>query len=355
MNVKPFLYRYPVFVNGRHPKNKRVRGAVLVKEIEIAVPVLSGYEAQVAAAIRIPIELMGRQTMVMNEFRHYEGAFYTMSQMHPSDLEDAFANPFASHGNGRRLVWEVASKTREFPCWPKDIQEQFNDPGAKLPSGDLCVRESSSIILEPGQEDILISQQARAETISGYFVVIDGRVWERSPEPAYSLKASDRKVSVDARDTYGYRSTKVGIHAGDARFSLLDRDGAANVFSTYYAGYTTSWPDVEITMPDAFQTDYTSVNFAEFARCLADNFNTYNSGRGPIGERISLLKRLTKDVVFDELDFDAVEGVVVQLLADHGRHGIFRDVEERAIKQHMELWDSRPVELQRFQPFAPTP
>jgi hypothetical protein len=353
MTVKTFIQRYPVFVQGRHPKNKTVRGAVLIREVEIGVPVLAGADAPVAATIRTLVDLMGRKTVVTSEFRHCDGAFYAMSQLQPHDLAEAFANPFSSWGHRRKLTYDVQGKARNQQCWPKDIVEQFDKPDERHPSGELCLRESGMVIVEPGQEDVFRDQQAQAEALQGHFVMIDGRLWERSPEPAYKLTASERKVAIDTHDTTQAWWGKVGRCAGDARFSLLDRANVVAVFSDYYGGTDSGWPEVDISMPEAFETDFAALNFADFARCIAYNFNGERHGR--IGDNVALLRSLVMDRPTEDIDFDGLERVVIQILDDNRRFGIFRDVEPSALRQHMQLWDSRPVELKQLRTQTATP
>ncbi|MCV9964752.1 hypothetical protein OIU34_22940 [Pararhizobium sp. BT-229] len=355
MTALSFPYRYPVFVQGRHPRNKNFRGAVIVRKTQIDVEAVTGMDAPVAVTIKTQIDLMGRKTLVTMDFRHHEGAFYTQSQIAPRDIGGVFASPFASIGIGNSVVSEASRMARESDCWPKGIIEQFDTPHMPMSAGDLCVRDSHLIELAPNQEDYILNQDEKAGRMFGHFLIIDGQVWERSPEPAYKLAVTDGTLSIVTDDVSGPVLMRAGKFAGNAHFSLLDRDLALETFRKYHGGSGDSLPEVEVRMPEAFTTDYAPVNLVGFARCLTESIGFYSGKKGPIADRITALRSQVKEIPVPEIDIDAVDHLVTVLIEDDRRFGIFGDVPKSAIQQHVDLWESRPVDLHRLGGNGPRP
>jgi hypothetical protein len=339
----------------RHPRNKIFRGAVIVRQTQIEVEEVSDLESPVAATIKAQIDLMGRKTLVTMDFRYHEGAFYTQSQISPDDLGAAFSSPFTGVGIGKSIVSEVQRLARMRECWPKEIVEQFDAPHTPMPVGELCIRDSRLIEFAPNQEHSIQIQDEKAALMSGHFLVVDGRVWERSPEPAYKMAVADGTLSIATDDVSGPVSMRAGKFAGNAHFSLMDRDLAIGTFRNYYGGSVDNLPEVEIHMPEAFATDYATVNFVGFARCLTDSIGFYSGKSGPIGDKIAGLRSQVKDIPVHEVDIDEVEHLVADLLEDDRRFAIFSDVPKGAIRQQMNLWESRPVDLNLLDGRGPRP
>lgn len=125
--------------------------------------------------------MMGRLTAIEMEFRHYEGAFYTLSRSRAGELRDILENPFGSRGPGVDIVWDAKSKARHTSCWPNGIIDQFEEPYTTTAAGEICLRQSELIELEPGQERVVQRQALKASKMMGHFLLIDGKLWERSP------------------------------------------------------------------------------------------------------------------------------------------------------------------------------
>lgn len=355
MNSISFLYRYPVYVMGRHPKNKTVRGAVVVRQTEVEVLSVSALDAPVAATITQEQTMFGRQTIASMGFRRHDGVFYTPSRFRPCDLEALFANPFNSVGVGKSLVSEVRRLARDSDCWPKGIIEQFDNPFMPLSAGNLCIKDSNLIEFAPNQEEFILSQDERAEGMLRHFLIVDGHLWERSPEPSYKLDSGKKELTVGTDEIDGPVPMRSGKFAGDARFSLLDRVLALEIFRKFYGGSGDGLPDVEISIPEAFTTDYAPSNLVGFARSLTESIRFYSGRKGPIADRIGALRNQVKDIPLPEVDIELVENLVAELVADNERIGIFSDVSKLAIQQHMDLWESRPVDLHRFDGSGPRP
>lgn len=355
MSSLPFLYRYPVYVMGRHRRNKTVRGAVVIRQTEVDIVSVSSIDAPVAATITKEQTMFGRQTVASMSFRHHDGAFYTPSRFRPCDLEALFCNPFHSVGVGKSLVSEVSRRAREADCWPKGIIEQFDKPFIPTAAGNLSMKESNLIELAPNQEDLLLAQDERAETMSRHFILVDGQLWERSPEPSYRLNTVNNELTVVTDEIDGPAMMKAGKYAGDARFSLLDRGLALEIFRKFYGGSTDGLPDVDLAIPEAFTTDYAPSNLVGFAYCLTGSIGFYSGRGGPIADRIGALRNQIKDIPLPEVDIELVETLVLQLVADNERFAIFGDVPKQAIKQHIDLWESRPVDLNRLDGSGPRP
>jgi hypothetical protein len=339
-----FAHRYPVFVQGRSPKNKTFRGAVIIRQARIDVEAVTSSEAPVAVTIKTQLNLMGRNTLVKMDFRHHEGSFYTQSQFSLEDLHGVFAAPFTSIGIGNAVI-EDARRLARGDCWPKGIIDQFDDPHKPIPAGDLCLRDSHLIEIAPDQEGYLRSQDEKAMGISGQFIVIDGQIWERSPEPAYKLSVKDGAISIVTDEVSGPVVAKAEKYAGNAHFSLLDLDLALETFRKFHGRLEANLPDVDIRMPEAFETDYATVNFIGFARCLSESVGFHSNKAGTFAERLKELRREVKEIPVSEVDIDAVERIVTAVVDDDQRFGIFSGVPKLAIKQHMDLWESRPVDL----------
>lgn len=349
MTKVSFPYRYPIYVHeARHPRNKIFRGAVIVRQTQIEVEEVRAVEAPVAVTINAQIELMGRQTLATMDFRHHEGAFYTQSQIAPHDIGAALYSPFTGVGIGKSIVSEVQRMARLRECWPKDIIDQFEAPRTPLPVGNLCIRDSDLVEFAPGQEEKVRIEDEKAALMSGHFLVVDGQVWERSPEPAY-------KLSVVTDDVSGPVSMRAGKYAGNAHFSLLDRELALETFRNYHGGSGDNLPEVVVHLPEAFVTDYATVNFVGFARCLTQSIGFYSGKTGPIADKITALLNLVKEIPVPEVNMDAVEHLVGELIEDDRRFAIFSDVPKAAIKQQVDLWESRPVDLHRLDGKGPRP
>jgi hypothetical protein len=328
---------------------------VIVRQTVIDVEVVSAVEAPVAVTINAQIELMGRQTLVTMDFRHHDGAFYTQSQIAPYDIGAALSSPFTGIGIGKSIVSEVQSMARLRECWPKDIIDQFEAPRTPLPVGNLCIRDSHLVELAPGQEDSVQIQDEKAALMSGHFLIVDGQVWERSPEPAYKLSVANGTLSVVTDDVSGPISMRVGKFAGNAHFSLLDRELALETFRKYHGGSGDGLPEVVVHLPEAFVTDYATVNFVGFARCLTQSIGFYSGKKGPIADKIAALLDQVKEIPVPEVDMDTVERLVGELIEDDRRFAIFSDVPKAAIQQQVDLWDSRPVDLHRLDGRGPRP
>ncbi|MDW9481268.1 hypothetical protein GOB57_21725 [Sinorhizobium meliloti] len=351
MNSLSFLYRYPVYVMGRHPRNKTVRGAVLVRQTQVEVLPVSAHDAPVAATITQEQTMFGRRTIASMSFRHHDGAFYTPSRFRQCDLEMLFANPFESVAVGKSIVSEVRRLARGSDCWPKGIIEQFDNPFMPLTVGNLCIKDSNLIELAPNQEEILLFQDERAETMSRHFIIVDGQLWERSPEPSYKLISGKKELTIVTDEIDGPVPMRAEKYPGDARFSLLDRGLALEIFRKFYGGSGDGLPDVEISIPEAFTTDYAPANLVCLARCLTES--NYGGRNGPMADRVGALRNQVKDIPLPEIDVELVETLVAELVASNERFGIFGAVCNQAIQQHMDLWESRPVDLNRLD--GPTP
>jgi hypothetical protein len=351
------LFRYPALVTGTPRGFRKPRLCVVVREADLGFPSVSGYDAPVAVVLRSKQQVLGQCTVVELPIRHIEGRFYIRAEIDHQDLPAMLSDPFlecpirAALLQMLRIKFPVHSMDRE-GVWPQGIS-LYLSLGTKYPGFDESVERSRSVVLtHEGAEQVAIAD-ALALNMHTHFIVIDGNLWRRVPEPVLIANLTDGRISLAMQEV---RGVVAGRMAESIVFPITAHGDAVSSLHVFGKKAPPESP-VEVLIPEAFSDGFHAVNYARFAKHLASAQRSDLSDND-LSRIFAMIDKITSTSI-DKIGFNLLEDAVAHALAENerleavsGRTALIA-MDKRLMDFHLDLWDGRTIEIASVVPRAP--
>ncbi|MCV9964099.1 hypothetical protein OIU34_19645 [Pararhizobium sp. BT-229] len=343
------LFRYPALVTGTPRGFRKPRLCVVVRETDIGITSFSSYDAPIAALLSSKQSVFGQETLVELPIRHVEGRFYIPAAIDRQALPDVLSDPFLDCTIRSALLKLLKSK---FPVhgiesegvWPQGIGLYLN-LGTKFPGFEDTLEKSSSVVLTDEGMAQAAYADAMAEDMHNHFIHVDGSLWRRVPEPAFVASLTDGRLNLLMQDM---RGAVAGRLAESVVFPLTAHDEAVNAMRLF-GRVVRHERYARVFIPEAFSNDFHDVNYARFARHLT-SWQRPDLRDSDLLRTLQLIEKITGASV-DKIDFDLLEGLVEQALAEDqrweaaGNQSAFTAMDSKVREFHIDLWGNRVVDI----------
>ncbi|MBY3432880.1 hypothetical protein HFN89_01650 [Rhizobium laguerreae] len=344
------LFRYPALVTGTPKGFRKPRPCVIVRETDIAVRAHEEREAPVAALLKATQHVFGQETLVELPVRHVEGRFYIPDSVDPQSLPGMLSAPFLDCPIRSGFLELLNSKMplhsmERDGVWPPGIGLYLSIRAGNHASEESIERSKDVVLTDEGQADAA-DVDALADSMNTHFILVDGGLWRRVPEPVYVANLGNGPLRLEMTEVLGRVDGGV---AQSVVFPLTDYGTAVEVMQSFGNRVSQASPNAKVFIPEVFSDQFNVVNYARFARHLAS---------APCSDRIgSYLPRLLREIheitaaSVSEIDFDRLEDTVGQALAEIERVGAVTrtqpsvGMDRRIVDFHLDQWDSRTVEI----------
>jgi hypothetical protein len=340
-----------------------MRMAVLTGTVDVDIQHLSDTQAPVALLVH-----KGDKT---NEIRSHDGDLYRPLWRSAADdadakLETMFANPLGG-GHHRytsmAITHELARKTMKE--WPPGIAAAIEkDADPRNPAVVIAGEALDRVDFDMDALATIERWKDRTAALASAFIVVDGKVWEKTVEPMYRVTLGTSYASpVTLSDSDPYSA---GSHIDDAHFfSVADRAAMERFYLDNAVEPVASALDglhVDVLRPELIRPVSAELEFERFARAVAHDvtdFIIYRAKKDPESiqehdpefmlawSRLKAALARTTAYSGDCSAFEDETTGLVEALAIHrtpyGGFPLLRSMTEASIAAGMSRWTARPI------------
>jgi hypothetical protein len=260
--------KFPVFIEGanvpgyRHPRP-------VFHVVDTVVEIAEASAADLPVALRSHRTSSNKKRESVQEFRYRDGEFYRpVWEAGEFWLKHMLNTPMVSRGRIGLALRKQVSKATESGhrrrILPEGILEDVLTYASSNGDYEKFFKEKGERVLIPPEAEQSLDEAGEAyHEACQDFLLIDGELWEKCPEPVLSVDVRDRPGRIYCLSTTFLPSENLaGIsarpHLGEILFPVLDYDDAKTLSDQSFdrnAPWRSKEFVLDLSMPEAFSTD----------------------------------------------------------------------------------------------------
>ncbi|MCV9964028.1 hypothetical protein OIU34_19290 [Pararhizobium sp. BT-229] len=373
--------RYPALVEGRVKRMTGDRLILCLPEDEFQFREVPSQDA--------PVALVVKQHGATIQYRMLEGKLYTLLPRMPDHMKKAAElNPDCTvlkgghplFGGMADEITEIVRKREANETRPDRLLGILANSFISTEVTDRAIADAGAIVATERSLAGLEFWRAKAKSRIAEIILIDGKEWVVTPEPAYKLHVDFGRVDAQHSDIYDQGSLETGRwrdfdweHMRYRYFSANDLDTARRTLANLCEGREFVVDgNIEVILPEAIRNDYAGLEIDRAARVcvrkLEKHLDTTGSKhpeelrafpRQPIMAACHLRDALVGRNPFHPVD-DSLAAALETFIDVMERHPelvsemSFTD-ELSSVRDALDIWCDREIALSLGSMNAPTP
>ena len=261
--------RFCAYVDGAEiPRHRSPKSVMQVFDTVVDIPVADHGDLPVAVSTYTLADRNRKEDF--QEFRFDGNGFFRATHMDATAFEETvLSNPFHEFGALRKLQVEQARLARPGASLtlPRGLVEMIlhHQPGIWLRHYEFYRERRDGIVLPLRSDHAVETARQSFRAACASFVILDGAVWARCPEPLLAVDIVQRpgRIRVVTPDlpeagTSSWRGWRVRPHLDEVLFSVPNADEAYSLADGIY-DRTAPWRGrdlvAEVAIPSAFSDD----------------------------------------------------------------------------------------------------